>query len=224
LTPEQRQHTLLRSDSAFGCDYNLDYALDAGWQVLSKGYGGRRAVALAKKVRGDAWQDLEQDRWVAVADDAPTYVRPVQYLLLRWQTERGKLKHGSVICSVLEWCIPQIVAHYDDRGACETQIQADKGGLKMGKRRKMRLSAQEALILLTDVAHNTLAWASHWMSLEQPLTTLGTTRLIEDVFTIPGRLTFSGEQLVEVQLNELHPYAEPVAAGLERLLDHFGHP
>ena len=28
----------------------------------------------------------------------------------------------------------------------------------------------------------------------------------------------------EVQLNRLHPHAEDVAAGLERLLDHFGDP
>jgi len=118
----------------------------------------------------------------------------------------------------------QVIEYYDDRGACETEIQADKGGLKLCKRRKRRVAAQEALILLTDVAHNTLAWVSNWMFPDGPLACFGTTRLIEDVLTIPGRLIFSQERLVEVQLNELHPHATQVAAGLERLLNHFGHP
>jgi hypothetical protein len=69
---------------------------------------------------------------------------------------------------------------YDQRGACETQIQADKGGLKLTQRRKQCLPAQEALVLLTDLAHNLLAWTVHWMALEPPLAAFGTTRLIED--------------------------------------------
>jgi hypothetical protein len=76
-----------------------------------------------------------------------------------------------------------IIAYYDDRGACETEIQADKGGLKMERRRKKRLAAQEALILLTDVAHNLLAWVPQWMFPDEPLATFGTIRLIEDVFS-----------------------------------------
>ena len=118
----------------------------------------------------------------------------------------------------------QVIAYYDDRGACETEIQADKGGLKLCKRRKKRAAAQEALILLTDVAHNTLAWTSQRMFPAGPLAHFGTTRLIEDALAIPGRLIFSQGRLVEVQLNELHPHAAQVAVGLERLLDYFGYP
>lgn len=79
-------------------------------------------------------------------------------------------------------------------------------------------------MLLTDVAHNLLAWVPGWMFPDEPLASFGTTRLIEDVFHLPGRLFFSGTRLTEVQLNRLHPYAEPVAAGLERLLARFGYP
>lgn len=59
---------------------------------------------------------------------------------------------------------------------------------------------------------------------EGPLAEFGTTRLTEDVLSMPGRLFFSQERLVEVQLNCLHPHAEAVASGLERLLTHFGYP
>jgi hypothetical protein len=221
----RKQRTILRTDSGFGGDDNVDYALSQQWQVLTKGSGGRRPGAFARRVASEDWLTLRpNDRWVARAVDPPTYARPVHHLVLRWRTPKGRAKHSTVVCSILDWSMPQIIARYDDRGACETEIQADKGGLKLCKRRKKRLSAQEALVLLTDVAHNTLAWLSHWMFPDGPLAAFGTTRLIEDVLAISGHLVFDGERLVEVQLNERHPYAAQTATGLERLLDRFGHP
>ena len=40
------------------------------------------------------------------------------------------------------------------------------------------------------LAHNLLAWVSQWMFPDEPLAAFGTTRLIEDVFHLPGRLFF----------------------------------
>lgn len=221
----QKQRTILRTDSGFGGDDNVNYALSQQWHVLTKGSGGRRPGALARRVTSEDWLTLRpNDRWVARAVDPPTYVRPVQHLILRWRTPKGQTKHSTVVCSILDWSMAQIIARYDDRGACETEIQADKGGLRLCKRRKKSLPAQESLVLLTDVAHNSLAWISHWMFPDGPLAAFGTTRLIEDVLAIPGHLIFDGGRLVEVQLNERHPYAAQTAIGLERLLAHLGHP
>ena len=222
LSDEQKRRTILRSDAGFGCDANIDYGLDDGWQFLGKGFSGSRAQNLAAKVAPDAWQDLGNQRWVTKLASHPTYVRPVQYLLLRWLTTQGIEKHAAVICSVSEWSPVEVIAHYDDRGSCETEIQADKGGLKMRKRRKLHLDAQEALILLTDLAHNLLAWSSAWMFPSGPLAKFGTTRLVEDVFKLSGRLIFEDGRLNEIQLNQNHPHADEVAEGLHRLLDHFG--
>lgn len=215
---------MLRSDAGFGGDANVNHALNAHWQVLAKGKGGRRPQAYARQVALQDWQALGQGRWVAQASAPPTYVCPTQHLVLRWQTEAGVLKYSTVVCSVMEWTPAEIIACYDDRGACETEIQADKGGLKLERRRKKHLAAQEALILLTDIAHNLLAWTPHWMFPAEPLAEFGTTRLTEDVLSLPGRLLFHQERLVEVQLNQLHPYAAEVATGLEWLLSHFGYP
>ena len=224
LKPVQKQRTVLRSDAGFGSDANVNYALTAQWQVLTKNKGGRRPQAFAKKVGDDDWQSLGCDRWVAQAVTPPTYVRPVQCLVLRWLAPSNVIKYAIVLCSIMAWTMAETIDHYDDRGACETEIQADKGGLKMERRRKKRLAAQEALILLTDVAHNLLAWTSQWMFPEEPLAAFGTTRLVEDVLHLPGRLLFNSDHLSEVQLNRLHPHAEAVAAGLKRLLNHFGNP
>lgn len=191
---------------------------------MAKGKGGRRPQAYARQIEAAAWQPLGQERWVAQASAPVSYVRPTQHLVLRWQTAEGVTKYSTVVCSILTWTLPEIIAHYDDRGACKTEIQADKGGLRLERRRKKQLAAQEALILLTDVAHNLLAWTSQWMFAGTPLAEFGTTRFIEDVRCLPGRLFFDHERLTEVQLNALHPHAAAVAHGLERLLDRFGHP
>lgn len=224
LSPEQKQRTVLRSDAGFGSDANINHALNAGWQVLTKNKGGRRPGIWAQQVSMADWQALEHDRWVAPALTPPAYACPCSCLVLKWLTAKQECKHAIVICSLPNWQPTEIIAAYDDRGACETEIQADKGGLKLERRRKHHLAAQEALILLTDVAHNLLAWLPQWMFPQEPLASFGTTRLIEDTLAMPGRLFFCEERLTKVQLNVLHPYAEEVAQGLHRLLDHFGNP
>ena len=224
LTAAEKQRTILRSDAGFGSDDNVNYALKAQWQVLTKNKGGRRPGAWARRVAAEDWQALGKERWVAQAVDPPTYARPTRCLVLRWLTSSGLVKYAVVLCSIPSWTAAETIAYYDDRGACETEIQADKGGLKMERRRKKRLAAQEALVLLTDITHNLLAWVPQWMFPTEPPAAFGTTRPVEDVFHLPGRLFFHNQRLSEVQLNRLHPHAEDVAAGLERLLDHFGDP
>jgi hypothetical protein len=222
LSPPQKQRTILRSDSGFGSDLNLDYALDEDWQILSKGYAARRTGAIARQTVNANWLEIGKNRWVTRAIGGPTYVRPVQYLLLRWLTESGETKHSTVVCSISEWSWDQVIQFYDDRAACETEIQADKGGLKICKRRKHHLAAQEALILLTDLTHNLLAWANQWMQMPVSFSQYRTTRTVEDVLAVPGRLKFDeDDQLEEVQLNELYPHVDQIADGLRHLLEHF---
>jgi hypothetical protein len=224
LTIEHKQRTVLRSDAGFGSDANINYALSAQWQVLTKNKGGRRPDAYARRVAEDAWQSLRDDRWVAPVAAAPVYTRPTACLLLRWLAADRSIKHALIVSSVTTWTMAETIAQYDDRGACETEIQADKGGLQLERRRKTHLAAQEALVLLTDLAHNVLAWMVQWMFVNDAVAGFGTSRLIEDVLRVSGRLFFDGERLTEVQLNRQHPYADTVATGLERLLAHFGQP
>lgn len=222
FSPRQRRRIILRSDAGFGGDEKVNRALEAQWQVLTKGKGGRRPTFYAKRIQEEAWLPAGYHRWMAPAVDPVVYLAPTRHLVLSWITESGQTKYATLVSSVTEWSDNQILEHYDDRGRCETEIQADKAGLKMEKRRKHRLCAQETLILLTDLAHNLLAWTSRWMFPPgTPLAGFGPTRLIEDVLTIPGRLIFQDSRLVEIHLNEHHPYADFAASGLLRLLEHF---
>jgi len=225
LSRAQKARTILRSDAGFGSDANVEAALAGHWQVVTKSSGGRRPAALARQVSAAGWLELRpNDRWVSPVNAPVTFTRPVQWLALRWRTQQGRLKYSTVVCSVNTWLPAEVIAYYDARGACETEIQADKGGLLLSRRRKKVLAAQETLVLLTDLAHNLLAWVTPWMFPAGPLAHFGPTQWIQDVLTLPGHLIFDHQQLVEVHLNALHPYAAEVATGLERLLDHFGSP
>lgn len=224
FTTAQKQRTVLRSDAGFGSDANADHALKAEWQLLAKGKGGKRPSAMARKVLATDWQTLAHERWIAPAPNPPIYVKPTQHFVLSWLTSSGQVKYSTLVCSLMDWTMSDIVAAYDDRGCCETEIQADKRGLLLERRRKKQLYAQEALILMTDVAHNLLAWTSQWMFAQTPLAHFGPLRMTQDLLTIPGRLHFKQQRLVEVELKESHPYAAEVALGLQRLLDHFGKP
>jgi hypothetical protein len=224
FTQEQKQQTVLRSDAGFGSDANIDLLLNGDWQLLTKGRGGKRPAALAHQVAAADWQVLEHQRWIAPTPTPPTYVKPTQHFVLSWLTSSGQLKYSTLVCSLMDWPMTDILAAYDDRAACETEIQADKRGLLLERRRKKQLFAQEALILLTDVAHNLLAWTAHWMFAQTPWAHFGPLRLTQDLLTIPGRLHFKHHRLVEVELKASHPYAGVVATGLQKLLDHFGNP
>jgi hypothetical protein len=192
--------------------------------VLTKNKGGRRPDAWAQRLAPDAWQDLDGRRQIAMLPQTLAYCRPTQSHLLRWWTEAGVEKHAIMVCSIPAWSAQELMTYYDQRGACEKEIQADKVALRLEKRRKKHLQAQEALILVTDIAHNLLAWAGRWMFPSDNLSSYGPLRLVEDVLCLSGHLIFDGERLSEVHLNELHPHAPVIAAGLGRLFDHFGHP
>jgi hypothetical protein len=224
FTSNEKQQTVVRSDAGFGSDANVNHALTAGWQILAKGKGGQRPLRYAGQVLPTAWVSMGQGRWLAPAPQPPIYVRPTQHFVLRWQTQQGLLKYATLVCSVMDWSMTEVLAHYDDRGACETEIQADKRGLQLERRRKKHLAAQEALILLTDIAHNLLAWTAHWMFPTGPYANFGPLRLTQDILSLPGRLYFDDDRLVEVHLNKRHPHAKPVAKALSRLLDYFGNP
>lgn len=217
----QKQQTVFRTDSGFGSDENINYALNHDWQILTKGHGGKRPASFAKRICEESWSLVGTERWVALVPQSPVYECPTQTLLLKWLNQRRQMKMATVVCSLLDWTPEQVIRHYDDRGQCETQIQSDKGGLKLTRRRKQSLAAQEGLILLTDLAHNLVAWSQRWMALDKPVNSFGTTRFIDDVLTIPGELIFDQRRLVKVKLNERHPYAQSVSLGLQSLLLRF---
>jgi hypothetical protein len=222
-TRAQRRNIVVRSDAGQGTDAAVAYYLWAGFQVLVKGYSGRRALAWAARTPEGAWQadPGRPDRWLAPAPERPRLGRRLDAYLLRWRAAGDKLAHATLLSTLgrppfATWAL------YDGRGAMEVEIRADKSGLGLASRRKHSLAAQEAWLVLTDIAHNLLAWLRPWMTEGSPFAAFGPQRTVDDLLAIPGRLAFDERgRLERVALKAAHPYAGEMQSCLHTLLKTF---
>lgn len=211
----RRPEILWTMDGGFGTDANINWMLGHHYELLTKGYSGQRAAALARQV--SKWIEVRpEQRWIAEVAEAPRYYRKTPSVLRRWKTDQG-LKHAVLTTTRLDWTPQQVDTNYDDRSPAEGEFQADKSGLKLEKRQKQSFAAQETLVLLTDVAHNLVTWLRGWMLQDTPLAQWGPRRIVRDLFQIPGRLVFEGSELVQVEFQDTHPYAPILVECFPRL-------
>lgn len=212
----RRQRTLLRIDGGFGDDKNLTWVLKRKYQLIAKGYSGKRASAYARRV--EHWIELRpDDSWVALSPIQLAFPTPTQTIVARWLTPKGCFRHGLYITTNLEATPTEVAETYDARGAGEVEIQADHMGLLLRRRRKRCFAAQEMLILLNDLTHNWLAWLHAWVLKDGPFHDFGPKRIVRDLLTIPGEADIVDGELVELRLKASHPYAPAMADTLKRL-------
>lgn len=113
----------------------------------------------------------------------------------------------------------EVVADYDGRAGIEAELKSDKRGLALAVLHKRRLVAQTAVVLLAELAHNVLVWARGWLAKAAPrLRGYGIVRLVQEVWTVPGRVKLLGKQVQRVRLRRLHPLARDVVLGWQPLL------
>jgi len=216
---------IIRTDAGFGSDANINYALWQKFQVLMKGFSGRRTQAWVKQLEQPTWvEDEARLRAITPAPVRLRFGRRTHNYLVRWTSPQGKLSYASLISSLLQLDPLSTLRLYDGRGADEAEIASDKTGLLLPKRRKQSQAAQEALVLLTDVAHNLLAWLQPWALRDTPFAGFGPQRLVADVLPVPGHLEFEDGRLVKAALWQTHPYAEPLQIALVTLLKYFDLP
>jgi hypothetical protein len=214
LAKWQRKRVLYRLDGGSGTDKNLTWLLKRGYQVLSKGFSGRRARALANHV--SRWDPYAEDRWIGWVEPTFDLGRPVKVLLKRKWHQDG-FKYSYYVTTLTFPSKRALMRCYDQRGAAEIeQFRNDKGGLYMSARRKQRMMAQKALILLTDLAHNLLADFHNQALVGSPFENWGLKRIVRDLLHVPGRLRFQSGQLKRIELLAAHPYADALIICLER--------
>ena len=222
LDRQHRRHIFVRLDAGCGTDAKIHWLLHRGDQVFSKGYSGNRAASVAHHVR--QWQQLDTYKWIAPLPRSLTnrYYRRTQTVVLRWQSEQTKrFKYALLICSLFDRDLVQISRLYDARASIENEINADKSGLLLPRRRKKPWNAQEALVLVTDLAHHILAWTRRFWASQPALGNVGIYFIVTEILAIPGKLSCNDDQLVKVRLQASHPLARAVLAGLARLLVEF---
>jgi hypothetical protein len=215
LSRTERQRTLLRTDGGFGTDGNLSWLLPHEYQVLLKGFSGKRAAAYARRVTD--WTEIRaNDTWIAWSPKQLVFPRPTRTAVVRQRTPKQD-RHALYITSLVDLSLPDLAELYDKRGRMEVEIQADKMGLLIARRRKSHFAAQEMLILINDWVHNLLAWVHANILRDSRFAGFGPKRIVRDLFSIPGEAIIVNDMLVELRLNEAHPYADAMARCLAQL-------
>jgi hypothetical protein len=223
LKPGHFRHLVWRLDSGFGSDDAINWLLARNYQLLVKGYSPQRAAKVARQVAEDQWFFLHPDKWIAEAPTPVRYGRAVQTLALKWRTAAAADRY-ALLLHTLDGVSPSEVSRlYDVRGGTiESDIKQDKMGLQLARRRKRCWEAQEAWVILSDLAHNLLLWSKNWMFAGSSFESYGLLRLVQDVFVIPGSMEFKGEKLIKVSLQKNHPFALEMQACLQALFKKLG--
>lgn len=214
LAPEQRKRTLYRLDGGSGTDDNLRWLLAKGYQLLGKGFSGKRAKALAPHVsRWDPYDDQSWLGWVTPRFELGQRINVV----VKRRLHEGQFKYSYYVTTLSFPSKKALMDRYNQRGAAEIeQFRADKSGLHLSSRRKRNRAAQKALILLTDLAHNLLADFHRRALTDSRFVDWGLKRIVRDLLAIPGRLHFHAGQLKRIELLTSHPYADELIIGLEK--------
>ena len=164
----KRQQILLRLDAGFGTDKNINFALWRGYHILVKMYSGKRAKKLQKSV----------NQWVAVPSEADNtkreaglviqkhrYCRKTVQVAVRTEKKKGGYSYSVLVTTCLDMSLHDIVTLYDKRsGVPESTFCQDYQGLSVRKRRKGGFTAQQVLVLLSQLAHNLMVWMKNWLA------------------------------------------------------------
>ena len=218
LGPAERKRTLYRLDGGAGTDENLGQLLARDYQVLAKGFSGKRAKALAAHVQ--RWDPYEPESWLGRVSPTFDLGRPID-VLVKKRLHKGKWKHSYYVTTLTFPSKKAFMDSYNLRGGAEVeQFRSDKSGLHLSARRKQRFTAQKALILLTDLTHNLLADFRYHGLANSPFAQWGLKRMVRDLLAMPGRLYFEAGQLKRIELLQTHPYAEALIICLERYYSH----
>src|SRR6266849_463461 len=100
------------------------------------------------------------------------------------QSKKRPVQACPLIWSLLDRDLIQINQLYDDRASMENEIKADKAGLLLPRRRKKQLNAQEAFVLLTDLAHNILAWTRPFWAAQPAIGDIGIYSIVNKIMPI----------------------------------------
>jgi hypothetical protein len=221
LAPAQRKRTVYRLDGGAGTDDNLRWLLNRDYQIVAKGFSGKRAQALAQQV--SRWDGYDPKCWLGSVASPIDFGRPVQ-MLVKKRFHQAQWKHSYYVTTLAFPSKQAFMDRYHQRGAAEIeQFRADKDGLHLSSRRKRSFQAQKAIILLTDLTHNLLADFRYRALADSRFAHWGLKRIVRDLLAVPGRLYLSGSQLKRIELLAAHPYAEELIICLERYCSsHFG--
>ena len=142
--------------------------------------------------------------------------------------------------------LSDIVTLYDKRsGVPESTFCQDYQGLFLRKRRKGGFTAQQVLVLLSQLAHNLIVWMKNWLydalveslfsgeqepgekqrkSIVLAIKTIqerGIKRFLRQILSLSGKILFKEKKVVVIILNPLYPLIKRIKTALDAFLKHY---
>lgn len=112
--------------------------------------------------------------------------------MIRTPKDKGGYQYAALVTTLPDLTPLAVADAYDGRALIEASFCQDKQGLGIVKRRQHSWEAQQLVLLLTRLAHHLLLWSKQWLSrlpqLRRRLRGYGLGRLLQEVWTVPGRL------------------------------------
>ncbi len=97
LQTEHRKRTLYRLDGGSGSDEKLSWLLAREYQIIAKGFSGKRAFVLAQQV--SRWDPYNHNSWLGTVASPVDFGRPV-HMLVKKQLRQQKLKHSYYVTTL----------------------------------------------------------------------------------------------------------------------------
>jgi hypothetical protein len=217
---EIRQRMVIRLDSGFGTTAVLNWLLSRDYQVVAKISHRARVRKLGQQI--GPWQPTSSEgREIAEVLAPLRFCRKTRQWLIRTPKEKGGYQYAVLVTTLCALPPAALADRYDGRAMIEATFCQDKQGLGLVKRRQHRWEAQQMVLLLARLAHHLLLWSKRWLSrvpaIRWRLRGYGVVRLLQEVWTVPGRMRWRKGWMVSVHFDPLHPLAKPLQQGFAAL-------
>ncbi|HKX55664.1 MAG TPA: hypothetical protein VJN01_06170, partial [Xanthomonadales bacterium] len=237
LDEAKRRRTIIRFDAGGGSVAVINDLLQAGYQLHGKDFSGPRIKKLTQAIKEWFPDPTDPNRQLAwLPQETQLYQQPLYRLAVRARRSKKRWGVGLILSSLKPETVLDLtgqpattdphqqglayLSFYDQRaGSIEISFKQDNQGLAATKRNKKKFAAQQMLLLLETLAHNTIVWLRHKLAEVCPaLAKFGLKRWVRDVFHIPGLLCFDQAcHLFQIVLQQSDPIARKLAPPLASL-------
>ncbi len=235
LNAAKRRRTVVRVDAGGGTDYDINWLLRRGYQIMIKVKHYRRSAKLCRSVSTWYADPKVEGRQVGWVVSPHPYAKLTRQLGIRNRKRNGHWTYHVVVFTLtndqLFWLAHQplrrqptpqqllfAALHASDlrSGGVETSNKGSKQGLGLTKRNKRRFAAQHMLVLLAQLAYNLITWTRNLLTqVDKRFAGFGCLRMVRDVLHIPGQILLDAQgHVLQIALRASQPYAWAIAHAL----------
>ena len=213
-SPEIR--LLFRFDGGITSGKIIEFLIDEGHLVLSKGNNSRTSRRLARRANNDAWEWVSPNQqandlgWIKI----PGCRHRVRVILLR-TFRRDKVVYSHLILNIPAevLSVKEAVVLYNARQTVESMIKESRRVLWISHLRTSHYWGLQAFVAFGFLAHNLLTWFQRDVFGDTGLGDLGLKRFVQDFMRLPAQVQKAG-RTIRIKLMVAHANAHALVAAI----------